>query len=137
QAIVIGDSDACIAAIQPAVQTPDARLAALLQALVDDMVKVHEGKVILVREVDGESKGEDPVTGQPVALPEDAEDVVNNNRMRGEIASAQATLQLFSPDVKARLAAAKALAAEPDESRLGLIEKALAAEQESAVRDQL
>lgn len=137
QAIVIGESDARIAAIQQAVQTPDARLAALLQALVDDMVKVHEGKVILVREVDGESKGEDPVTGQPVALPEDAEDVVNNNRMRGEIASAQATLQLFSPDVKARLAAAKALAAEPDESRLGLIEKALAAEQEGAVRDQL
>jgi urea transport system permease protein len=137
QAIVIGDSSDRIAAMQQAVQTPDERVAALLQALAEDMVKVHEGKVILVHEVEGEWKGEDPVTGQPVAVPEDAEDVVNNNRMRGEIANALAALKLFGPDANARLAAAKALATEPDESRLPLIDKALAAERDEAVREQL
>ena len=109
QAIVVGESSDRITAMQQAVQTPDERVAALLQALADDRVKVHDGKVILVREVEGEWKGEDPTTGQPLALPEDAEDVVNNNRMRGEIASALAALQLFGPDVTARRAAAQAL----------------------------
>ena len=105
KAIVIGDSSSRIEAMQQAVQQPDEQLAALLQALADGAVKRTETQVFIVRD----DRGADPVTGQVVAIPDDAEDVINNNRMRGEIARVQAALALFNPDAKARLAAARAL----------------------------
>jgi len=77
------------------------------------------------------------VTGSAVAVPGDAEDVVNNNRMRGELDSALAALKLFSPDEKLRAAAVADLQKDPDESRLPLIEKAYAAERNPAIREQL
>jgi len=130
QAIVVGEADARIAAMNQAVQNPDERTALLLQALADDAVKVAGGKVYLVRD----GKGEDPVTGAAVAVPEDAEDVINNNRMRGEIDAALAGLKLFSTDRTLRLAAARALLKEPDPARLPLVDKALAGEQDEAIR---
>jgi urea transport system permease protein len=46
-----------------------------------------------------------------------AEDVINNNRMRGEIDNALAALKLFSKDEKVRRDAIKTLQGEADESR--------------------
>jgi urea transport system permease protein len=133
RALAIGDSDARIAALNKAAASADERTAAFLQALADDAVKTADGRVFVVRD----DKASDPVTGAPSTLPPDAEDVVNNNRMRGELDSALAALKLFSRDAKLRAAAVAELQKEPGESKLPLIEKAYAAEQDGAIKEQL
>jgi urea transport system permease protein len=132
-AIALGESDARIEALNKALARADDRTAAFIQALADDAVKSAAGKVFVVRD----GKGTDPATGAEVAVPADAEDVVNNNRMRGELDTALASLKLFSKDDKLRAEAVKELQKEPDESRLPLIEKAYAAEANPAIKDQL
>lgn len=133
RAIAVGDSDSRIEALNKAVAAPGQRTAAFLQALADDAVKAAGGRVFVVR--DGQAS--DPVTGAVVDLPPDAEDVINNNRMRGELDTALAALKLFSKDAQQRAAAVAQLQKEPDEAKLPLIEKALAAEADPAIRDQL
>lgn len=133
KAIAAGDSDARIEALNKAVATADDKTAAFLQALADDAVKTAGGKVFVVKD----GKGFDPVTGAEAALPADAEDVVNNNRMRGEIDSALSALKLFSKDDKLRAEAVREMRKDPDEAKLPLIEKAYAAEQNAAIKDEL
>jgi urea transport system permease protein len=132
-AIAVGDSDARIEALNKAVAAADDRTAAFLRALSEDAVKAADGKVFVTQ---GE-RATDPVTGAQVALPEDAEDVINNNRMRGELETALATLGLFSADDRQRAAAVAALRKQADASRLPLIEKAFASETHEAIRAQL
>ena len=67
-------------------------------------------------------------------MPQDAEEVMLNNRLRGEIDTALAALKLFSPDVKVRRQAALSLLKEPDASRRPLLDKALAAEKDATVQ---
>ncbi|MFL6691731.1 MAG: urea ABC transporter permease subunit UrtB [Ramlibacter sp.] len=133
RAMAIGESDARIEGLNKAITTADARTAAFLQALADDAVKTSGDKVFVVRD----GQGTDPVTGKPATVPEDAEDVVNNNRMRGEIDEALAALQLFSPDVGLRVNAVRALQRDPSESKLPLLDKALASEKDPGLREQL
>lgn len=133
RAIALGEADARIEALNKAVATGDDRTAAFLQALADDAVKTAGGQVYVVRD----DKATDPVTGAPATLPADAEDVINNNRMRGEIDSAMAALKLFSKDATVRAAAVAELQKEPDESKLPLIEKAWAAEPDARIKEQL
>lgn len=133
KAIATGDSDDRIAAMNKAVANADDRTAAFLQALADDAVKTAGGKVFVVRD----GKGTDPATGAEVAVPAEAEDVINNNRMRGELDTALAALKLFSKDAQLRAAAVAELRKEPDESKLPLIEKAYAAETDAGIKEQL
>ncbi len=132
-AMAAGDTDERVAAVQQAIVQPDERIADFLQALAADEVKIAAGKAIVVRD----GKGLDPVTGTEVPVPEDAEDIINNNRMRGEIDTAMAGLALFGKDEAKRLAAAKALTREPDAGRLPLLDKALAQETQPAIKAQL
>ncbi|TFZ06372.1 urea ABC transporter permease subunit UrtB [Ramlibacter henchirensis] len=132
-AIAIGEPDARIEALNKAVATADDRTTAFLQALGDDAVKAAGDKVFIVRD----GQGVDPVSGAPVQVPADAEDVVSNNRMRGEIDTALAAIKLFSPDANLRAEAVAALQKEPDESKLPMIEKAYAAEKVDAIKEQL
>ena len=128
--MAIGESDARVQALAKAVAQGDDKTAAFLQALADDVVKVANGQVIVVRD----GQGLDPVTGQSVPVPQDAEDVMLNNRLRGEIDTALAALKLFSPEVKVRRLAALSLLKEPDASRKPLLDKALAAEKDETVQ---
>jgi hypothetical protein len=64
----------------------DERTVGFLQALADDAVKVTADQVIIVRN----DKGTDPVSGTEVTVPADAEEVVSNNRLRGELDAAMA-----------------------------------------------
>jgi urea transport system permease protein len=131
--IALGESDSRIEALNKAVATADERTAEFLQALADDAVKTVGGQVFVVRD----DKATDPVTGAAVPLPADAEDVISNNRMRGELDTALAALKLFSKDARMRVAAVRELQKEPDESRLPLIEKAYAAESDASIKEQL
>ena len=128
--IAVGESDARIEALTQAVAQGDDKTALYLQALADDVVKIANGQVLVVRD----GQGTDPVTGQAVPVPPDAEDVMLNNRLRGEIDTALAALKLFSADVKVRRQAALSLLKEPDASRAALLEKALASEKDPAVQ---
>ncbi|MEI7784502.1 MAG: urea ABC transporter permease subunit UrtB [Betaproteobacteria bacterium] len=132
-AITSGESDSRIEALSKVVAVADAKTAAFLQALADDAVKVGDGKVFVVQG----GKASDPVTGAELPLPDNAEDVVSNNRMRGEIDSALASLKLLSPDLDTRRQAIKGLQGEADISKLALLDKALAAETDAALKAQL
>ncbi|MFM2049748.1 MAG: urea transporter permease subunit UrtB, partial [Pseudomonadota bacterium] len=131
--ITIGDGDARIEALRAAIAGADERFAYFLQALNDDAVKVVNGKPVIVQD----GKGFDAVTGVAVVVPDTAEDVMNNNRMRGEIESALAALKLLSPDAAVRREAVKALQGQVDESKMPLIDKAFAKEQVSDIQAQM
>lgn len=131
--MALGETDARIAAMNQAVASADEKTAAFIQALADDAVKVAGDLVLVVKD----GKGSDPVTGAEAPLPADAEDVINNNRMRGELDIALAALKLFSKDQAQRAEAIKVLRNESDESRLPLIEKAYAAEPDAGLKAQL
>jgi urea transport system permease protein len=128
-----GDSEERVQAINTAVLDADERTRAFIDALADDAVKAN-GQAAFV--VNGD-QATDPVTGNPVKLPADAEDVINNNFLRGALDAAKAALQLRSDDEATRLAAANALLKDPDESRLPLIDRAIAAEKSPAVHARL
>jgi len=132
-ALTSGETAARIAALNQALATPDERTVALIQALADDAVKVSGTAVFVIRD----DKGFDPVSGAEVAVPAAAEDVINNNQMRGELDAALAFVKLSSPDAAVRLAAVKTLAGEPDEARLPAIDKAFAAETVPAIKQAL
>ena len=132
-ALAVGENDARIAALQRALAAPDEKTAAFLQAMADDAVKLNGTQVLIVR--DGQAS--DPVSGERVALPANAEDVINNNRMRREIDAALSALRLLSSDNALRLQAAKSVLKEADPTKLNLLEKALATEADAGVKKYL
>ena len=133
KAIAIGDGDARIEALRASIAGADDKTAQFIQALSDEAVKVVAGKPVIVKE----DKAIDPVTGTEATLPETAENVMNNNRMRGEIDTALASLKLLSADAMVRRDAVKTLQGEVDESKLPLLDKAFAMESVPDIKDQL
>ncbi|HJV95845.1 MAG TPA: urea ABC transporter permease subunit UrtB, partial [Albitalea sp.] len=133
RAMAVGESDTRSAAIAQAASSGDPKAPEFFQALLDDAVKVSGDKVFIV--VGG--KARDAASGADAALPADAEDVVNSNRMRREIEGAIASLKLLSPDAAQRAAALKEMADSADESKLPLVERALAAETDAGLKAQL
>ena len=133
RALATGEVDDRIAALHRLLPSADAGTIALIQAMSDEAVKISDGAVIVVRD----GKGLDPVSGAELPVPETAEDVVNNNQMRGELEAALASVKLFSPDAKVRADAVRTIAGEPDESKLEIVDRAYAAEQVPAIRQAL
>jgi urea transport system permease protein len=133
KAIASGESEDRIAALNKAGETADDKTAAFIQALADDSVKFTDKQVYVVKD----DKAFDPVTGAELQLPDDAEDVVNNNIMRSTYDAAQAALKLTSKNDSERAEAAAALFKDPDESRVPMVEKALAAETNPKIKAQL
>ena len=131
-AISAGDVDARVEALNKAVTSGDPELPPFIDALLSDEVKVAAGKVFIVK---GDSTTD--YKGASAKLPEVAEDVVNNNRMRGELDGAKASIALFSPNDSVRTKALKELKDQVDEDKLPLIEKAYAAEKIPALKSQL
>jgi urea transport system permease protein len=131
--IAAGESDARVAALNEVVTAADPALAAYLQALLADEVKVAGGQAFIVRD----GRATDAASGAAATLPDGAEDVVNNNRMRRELETALAALKLFSPERAQRVKAIAELKDQIDESKLVLIEKAEAAETDPALKTEL
>jgi urea transport system permease protein len=128
--LVSGDTDARISALAEVIKNADEKTFALIKALNEDTVKLAGGRVLIVQE----DKVIDAVSGLVTTLPNDAEDVISNNRMRGELENAMAALGLFAKDTAVRLDAAKALLKEPDAAKIPLLEKALASESDAKVK---
>ena len=132
--IAAGDSDERIAALNERVAAADASLVPFVQALLDDQVKTAGGKAYIVG---ADGKATLAGAGTAATLPADAEDVVNNNRMRRELEAALAGLALLSPDQALRAKAVADLKESADEGKLPLIERALAAESDAALKAKL
>ena len=134
KSLSIGETDDRVAAIgRVLVAEPDDATAAFIRALVDDAVKVSGDHVYVVRD----GVGTDPITGQPVTVPDDAQDVVNNNRLRGELDTALAAIHMLSPDVAKRQKAVAELTREPNLALLPLLDKALATETDASLKTQM
>ena len=98
RSLAVGEAETRIAALNALLAGADAKTVALIQALSDDAVKFSDRAVYVIRN----GKGYDPVTGSELAVPEAADDVINNNQMRGELDVALASIKLFSTDVAVR-----------------------------------
>ncbi|HWH74933.1 MAG TPA: urea ABC transporter permease subunit UrtB [Methylibium sp.] len=133
-AIAVGDSDARIAALKQAAAAGDARVPVLAQALLDGTVKTDATRAYLLLP-DGAAV--EAASGQPATPPEEAEDAIVNNRLRGELDAVLAALRLRSADAGERRAAVKQLRDGADEAMLPLIEQALAAETEASLKAEL
>jgi urea transport system permease protein len=134
KAIAEGDSDDRIAALNQAAAEGAEGLGPFIQALLDDAVKVSGEQVFVVRD----EKAVNASTGASATVPEGADDVVNNNRMRGALQAAMAALQLLSTDVQARRAAVDELLKQSlEEAQLPLLDKALAAETDGGLKQSL
>jgi urea transport system permease protein len=131
--LVVGEGESRIAALNAQLAGADPKTIALIQAMADDAVKFTDSAVFVMKD----GKGYDPVSGAELPVPETAEDIVNNNEMRGELDAALASINLFSTDTKVRAEAAKTLAGDASESKLPLVEKAYAAEADLGVKDAL
>ncbi len=128
--IAQGESDDRIAALNEVVLAADPALAAYVQALLADEVKLAGGKVYIVRG----DQVTDAASGAAATLPADAEDVVNPNRVRRELEAALSALNLFSPDRAVRLKAVVELKEQADEGKLALFEKAAKSETDPEIR---
>ena len=133
RALVGGEVESRVTALNAALPSADAKTVALIQAMADDAVKFDASAVFVMKD----AKAFDPVSGAEVALPASAEDLINNNQMRSELDAALASIKLFAPDASVRAVAIRTLSAEPDEAKLPLIEKAYAAEAVASVKDAL
>jgi len=128
-----GDSSERVATLNELAAAADPALGPFVQAMLDDEVKLADGRALIVR---GET-AIDPATGATVPLPEALEDVLVNNRLRRELQAVVASLNLFSPDRAQRAAAINALKGATDESRLPLLERAAAAETDEALKAEI
>ena len=129
------DTDAKLQAIAALGQLPDPGAAAVLQALgSDQLYALPDGRVLIGG---GKGPATDAATGATTELPAGAATIGINNRLRRAIEAALAGSRLFSDNPQERLAAARRLQQTGDPARLPLVEKALAAEKNEAVRGAL
>jgi urea transport system permease protein len=110
----------------------DERAVAVLAALKDGrLIKAPDGRVL----VSDATKLTDPITGAGASgVADTAERIRVNNRLRGAIEGALGELTLFSADPAARLAAAQDALRHPSADQAALLEKAIAAERDPAIR---
>lgn len=128
------DPDARIAAVARIAALANAEAQQLLNAIVHDaLVTSPGGDVFIVND----SGAFNPATGKTTSMPDDAQDITVNNRLRAAVESALSGLSLFSPDRATRLAAATDLLKNADAGQMPLIKKALATEQDPDIRVRL
>jgi len=132
-AIAQGDSDARIAALNERVTARDGQLVPFIEALLADEVKLASGKALVVK------NGVITVAGTDVraSLPEGADDVVNNNRVRQALEGALAVFRLGDPDREVRAKAITDLRDVIDEGLVSLLEQAAQRETDAQLKAEL
>ena len=132
-AIAQGDSDARIAALNERVTAQDTQLAPFVEALLADEVRLAGGKAYVVRGQAVTLAG----SGASAALPDAADEVVNNNRMRQALEGALAAFRLSSPEREVRAKAIADLRDVIDEGLVPLLERANALETDERLKAEL
>ena len=106
----------------------------LLTALNNDaLYRAPDGRLLIVTD----DQVYDPVTDKTGPMPEGLDGVMLNNRLRGAVEEALSALKLFSKDRAERAAAVGELQKSVTFAQAPLIDKALAAEQDPQIREQL
>jgi len=132
--LALGENEAKVKAIAAVVAGGEAGALSLLQALQDGEVQTAGDRVLQVKD----NVATDLVTGAAVQpLPEPRDEVVLNNRVRRDLATAIAALKLTSDDRATRLAAAKELQRGADDEMLPAIRRAVDKEQDAEIRSLL
>jgi len=132
--LAFGDNDEKVATIRAFVAQGEAQAAPLLAALADGQLQTAGERVLIVRD----EVAIDAVTGEKITpLPEAREDVIANNRVRGEIANAVAALRLLAPQRALRVQAVKELETGADAAILPLVRRALEKETDAQIRSAL
>jgi urea transport system permease protein len=125
------DPDARIEAVVKIAALANEDAAKVLQALKNDtLFALPDGKIFIVED----DKAFDPVTGQTGAVPEGADGITVNNRLRAAVEGALSGLKLFSRERKLRLAAALELQKTNDPAQVPLIQKAFEKENDAAIK---
>jgi urea transport system permease protein len=130
-----GDAGAKLQAITQLGQLSDPAAAQVLKALGSESLLATPQGEVLIRTDAGRVR--DPLSGLESALPDSAEAIVVNNRLRRAINSALAATDLFSDHPATRVAAAKRMQQSGDASIITLLEKARAGETQGEVRNAL
>ena len=142
QQLAAEDSDEKIAAIGKLSQIGDAEdhgqsqkaAQRVLKALSEDALYVADGRIVLV---EGE-RVIDAASGEEIKpAPQNRESIDINNRVRRELASALASLRLFSSVRETRLAAAQELLDHVDAEMAPLLARALASESDARIKQML
>ena len=126
QAVVEGDTDARLAAVQSLVVSGDAPGQALVSALAAERVMTVGERVFLVR---ADDRLQDAVSGDVIDWPGDAQEVRINNRMRGALAVAVAGMDVLTAAAPRQREAARTLQREafdsPQDAPVAVIERAM------------
>ncbi|HUC72312.1 MAG TPA: urea ABC transporter permease subunit UrtB [Stellaceae bacterium] len=115
----------------------DTRAVRVLKALRDSrLLKGPDGRVLISDTAGDKPLLVDAVTGAAVAGldPDSLDNVLVNDRLRGDIDGALGALMLFSPDPGNRLAAARDAVHHPSAESAARLTKALAIEKQSDIR---
>jgi urea transport system permease protein len=129
------DPDARVDAVARIAATGGGDARQVLQALLDDaLVATPAGQVLIVRD----DQAIDAATGKASPVPEGADGIVVNNRLRGAVQAALSGLALLAPARDQRLAAVHALQAQDaDPALAALLRQALARETDADIKTQL
>ncbi len=133
QALAGEDPDVRIGAVNSIAALGNEEAVEVLTALKNESLFAKDVAVYLV---DGDQV-KDLSTGKMQKLPDDAEAITINNRLRAALDSALSGLRLFSPDKNTRLVAATALEKEATPEQLPLLNKAYLKENDSEIKSRL
>jgi len=129
--LAFGTNNEKIAAIRMLVAQGEVAAVPLLTALAEGELQTAGERVLIVRD----EIATDAVTGAAVTpLPEEREDVIANNRVRGAIANAVAGLRLLSPQRELRFEAAQKLLRGIKPGMLPLVKGALTKETDAEIK---
>ena len=126
------------AAVQAIAATGDARAEALLRTMLagDLYYRKSDKRLVTVEKVDSGLKLSDALTGE--ALGEvgkrKAKKVSINNKLRGELRSALASLTLASPDPEVRLSAVREMIGSIDQASAAILRERLTTESDTKVK---
>jgi len=125
------DPDARIAAVTQIAALANADAQKILNAINNDaLYATPAGEIYIV----DDTNALNPATDKSGPVPDDAEAIAVNNRLRGVVEGALSGLKLFSPERAERLVAATALLTTADAAQTPLISKALAAETDAEIQ---
>ena len=132
-AIAKGDSESRLAALNERIEAADGTVVPLLEALLADEIMLAGNQVLRVKG----TEVTDAASGQAVVFPDNATEVINNNRMRREFEAALAAFRLVDADRGVRAQALTVLQDGVSEKLLPLLDKAAAQETDPVLKGRL